>query len=223
MFSIYKITNKKTGDFYIGYTSLPHQKRYMKHKHDKRGCPILRRAFNKYGFENFECILLSLFNDKEMALNEEIRLIAELRPRYNISAGGNDGQHLLGPKNGMYGKTHTDEHKLMMSRRMSGSNNHMFGSTHTPEARRKISQSRIGKPSWCAGRTGVYSAETIKKMSKPKTEQHKQNLRKVVLVDGLRVDNAKKFCQCNGHNYICFTQAAKRGKLYKGMMVKYEV
>lgn len=55
---------------------------------------------------------------------------------------------------------------------------HMFGNTnrrgkrHSTEARRKMSEAHRGKPTWNKGKIGVYSAETIKKISKTISGTH---------------------------------------------------
>lgn len=56
----------------------------------------------------------------------------------------------VGDKNGMYGKTHSEEFKKNMSLRMS-ENNPMKGKTHTEDSRSKISASRVGKSSSIIG------------------------------------------------------------------------
>jgi group I intron endonuclease len=69
----------------------------------------------------------------------------------------------VGEKNGMYGKTHSEEFKKNMSLRMS-ENNPMKGKTHSPEARDKIKKNAIGRIPWNKGKTGVYSEEVREKM-----------------------------------------------------------
>lgn len=56
----------------------------------------------------------------------------------------------VGEKNGMCGKTHSEEWKRERSIQML-QNNPMKGKTHTEDARNKISASRKGKPSFISG------------------------------------------------------------------------
>lgn len=54
-----------------------------------------------------------------------------------------------GENNGMYGKTHTEQSKQLMSEakkdKYAGENNPMYGKTHSDETKEKMRQSRIGK------------------------------------------------------------------------------
>lgn len=93
---IYKITNVVNGKFYIGKTTLTIEERFKTHfyKH-KSGKTHLYKAMRKYGFENFtiEPIETDVFD-----LNEaETRLIAELKPHYNMTTGGDGGNTALSP------------------------------------------------------------------------------------------------------------------------------
>lgn len=99
---VYKITNIKNGDFYIGSTTESFKKRVVyKHTSDyilwKNGgkrrsmCPILYNAFKKYGIDNFEVSILKRFErksnskrNKKIVTYLEEKLIKELEPRYNI-------------------------------------------------------------------------------------------------------------------------------------------
>ena len=93
----------------------------------------------------------------------------------------------------MKGKKHSPEARRKMSEALKGKNkgakNSFYGKNHSPEARRKISEARKGKPSprkgkshlegsrrkmseaskgqipWNKGKTGIYSDETLQKMS----------------------------------------------------------
>lgn len=87
---VYKILNIKTGDFYIGSTRQSFKRRYKRHiynfldKQKRRSCPILYKAFDKYGLENFEFSILFISNIYEIILKEEEYLINTLNPKYNI-------------------------------------------------------------------------------------------------------------------------------------------
>jgi hypothetical protein len=82
---------------------------------------------------------------------------------------------------GGFGFKHTDEWKKDKSISMIGDKNIMFGKTHTFETRKKISEKRMGILPWNKGLTNVYSDDTITKMKKPKSEEHKMMLRKSYL------------------------------------------
>lgn len=134
----------------------------------------LQNSWNKYGEENFEFILLHelIFDNEEdrrcmLDLIEKIYIagwnLLDDRYGYNISSGGSNGNNFagkseeemneiknkmsenrIGEKNGFYGKKHSDESKLKMSkttRDMSiGKNNPFYGKHHTEETKKKISE-----------------------------------------------------------------------------------
>jgi len=128
-------------------------------------------------------------------------------------------KRVSGKNNPMYGKTHTDEEKKKRSKSYSGEGNPMYGQTHSEEARKKISKARLGKPSHMKGKT--HTEESKQKLRKPKSESHKQNLRKTYIInDSEIIDNAKLYCERNGYNYVRFTQAARHGTPYKGMNIR---
>ena len=101
---------------------------------------------------------------------------------------------------------------------MIGENNPMFGKKHSEETRSKISEASKGRPAHNKGKP--MSEEQKIKMRAPKSEEHKQALRKTYVVDGKVIKNAKQFCISSGYNYSCFTQAAKHKKMYKGMTIE---
>lgn len=221
MFNIYKITNKTNNKSYIGYTKQSIEDRFQQHcsniRSNKR-MPI-HNAIKKYGVNSFEIECLHQFDNKKQAVQKEIELIETLSPEYNAHTGGTGGA-FYGEQNGMYGRKHSQQHKKFMSITMSGEKNPMYGKTHTKEAREKISKSAIGRKVWNKGKVGVYSEETLKKMRRPKSEDHIQKLRKSYLIDGELCDNIKQWCKENGHNYVVATQCAKNGKPYKKMIIE---
>ena len=107
-------------------------------------------------------------NNKE--LREKISLNLKLRyenmtpeERKKLS------ENKKGEKNGMYGKKHTEETKLKMSRNRTnkwGSDNHNYGKPLSEETKRKMSESKKGNIPWNKGKkTGPLSEETKKKLS----------------------------------------------------------
>jgi group I intron endonuclease len=87
---IYKITNKITNDFYIGYTASALEFRFKKHiQNAKDGYKThLYNAIRKYGKDNFiiECL------QEDGNLNEDESLwIGKLKPKYNMTKGGEGG------------------------------------------------------------------------------------------------------------------------------------
>lgn len=90
-FVVYIATNIVNGHRYVGFTSVGLEKRRRKHiqdsKRDKR-CPKFHNALCKYGEEAFNWKIVATFDTANKAIAEEIRLIAELNPEYNVTTGG---------------------------------------------------------------------------------------------------------------------------------------
>jgi hypothetical protein len=61
-----------------------------------------------------------------------------------------------GEKNGMYGKTHSDEYKKNLSENMKGEKNPFYGKFHTDDVKKKISKANKGRK---------FSPEVIEKLN----------------------------------------------------------
>ena len=88
MYTIYKVTNKINGKFYIGVhkTDNPHDS-YM-------GSGVaVRRAIDKYGRDSFEKDVLFITDIKEAAYNKEAELTVDFvrEDCYNMKQGGAGG------------------------------------------------------------------------------------------------------------------------------------
>lgn len=135
-YSVYKITRKDSGDFYIGITSRTVEKRWQEHvRHAKYGANKghFYRAIRKYGNEAFEVNILFKESSKRAAIEAEILLIADFAPRYNSTFGG-DGSwghsvssearekmksvHIGNKYN--LGRKWSDEQKKLMSEKKKG-------------------------------------------------------------------------------------------------------
>ena len=142
MWYIYKITNLLNGHTYIG------QHRYERLQDEYMGSGvILRKAYEKYGVENFkkEILLCNITTRKEADVLE-IKMIAEERKNghaeYNITNGGE----------GFTG-THTENTRkkisksLLNNQRAKGknlNNKNALGNILSDETRLKMSVSRLG-------------------------------------------------------------------------------
>lgn len=172
---IYQITNTVNGKIYIGKTTKTIEERFQGHiRHSRRqGQTLLYRALRKYGTEAFITTELESGFDNEDALNEaEIRYIAELKPQYNMTAGGDGTSGLVVSEETRKklsevrkGKPKSEEHKRKISEAKKGK-------PKSEEHKRKLSESHKGKK---------LSEETKRKMSesqkgKPKSEEHKRKL-----------------------------------------------
>lgn len=91
---IYKITNIKNNNFYIGSASRNFKERFKEHSSyyiqyqmgllKRKHNPILWNAFNKYGIENFKVEILEVINIENIILTREEYYINILNPSYNI-------------------------------------------------------------------------------------------------------------------------------------------
>lgn len=111
---IYLITNNIDGKQYIGKTSQPLERRWYQHcKNVEYGHDTyLYRAMRKYGVENFACTYLASGLDEE-----EIFLIDQHQPEYNMTRGGDGGDTSSSP----------NYKKALLRRDYSGENNPNYG------------------------------------------------------------------------------------------------
>ena len=137
---IYGIRNKVNNKIYVGKTGMNFGDRWDSHKallrNNKHDNPYLQNAWNKYGEQNFEFIVIEDCNiDK---LNERemywIKYYKDKNLAYNIHNGG-DGGHNLG------------KHLSEETKKKIGEKNklNMIGKTHSEETKRKMRDSHLGK------------------------------------------------------------------------------
>lgn len=154
IYSIYKATNLINNKSYIGFTN-NHKIRKRDHlssaKSGSDNCPKFYRSIRKYGPENFTWELLWQSPCKGTALLAEyyyINIFDSIKNGLNCTAGGNCppswkgtkfskqrclqiSKSMMGKKNHMYGKHHTEETKKYLSKINSGVNSPRYGD-HTP-------------------------------------------------------------------------------------------
>lgn len=145
IFLVYMHVNKINGKVYIGITHHVNPNRRWGYSGQKyTHCVKFLNAINKYGWENFEHVILCR-TTKEKAIVIERTLIAHYKKlgiSYNLADGG-EGTEAI-----------TDETRQKLSEKMKA-NHPMKGKHHTPEARAKISE---------AGRNRVMKASTRQKL-----------------------------------------------------------
>ena len=146
---IYKITNIQNNKVYIGQTKQKVEDRW-RHGEGYKTCSIFYRAIQKYGWDNFEHIILETNLTLEQANQMEEYYInfyksTELIYGYNISKGGNNHtlsestKRKIGEKNSIskLGSSHTEETKKKMSESHKGK----LKQPHSIESKRKMSKS----------------------------------------------------------------------------------
>lgn len=154
-------SGKENNMIYIGITRVKPIQRWA----NGNGYVYNKRFFNaikKYGWKNFNHIILDKDLSEQNAKEKEIELIAKFnstdrRFGYNVSPGGDICSKetakkislaQLGEKNHMYGKhfKFTEERKRKISESKIGSKNPMFGKSQSIETRMKRSASLMGHP-----------------------------------------------------------------------------
>ena len=127
---IYGIRNVINEKIYVGKTGMNFGDRWDSHRsllnNNKHDNPYLQNAWNKYGSEKFEFIVIEDCTLDE--LNKRIKYYKDRGLAYNIHDGGNEGYNLgkhlseetkrkIGEKNriNMLGKKHSEDTKKKMS------------------------------------------------------------------------------------------------------------
>jgi group I intron endonuclease len=158
---IYKILNLTNNKIYIGSTN-NYKKRFREHKiklkHNKHHSIFLQNAYNKYGIENFEYIIIEEC-PKEIKLNREQFYMDSLNPEYNMS---------INSSSPMEGKKHSAETiaKFKNITRPKGNNHFMYGKTWNEEQRKNILNARLNSNYKHSESTKNKMAETSKRLNR---------------------------------------------------------
>ena len=173
---IYMFTNKITGHTYVGQ-SIDISNRfknyfnisYLKSKDGFR----ISRAILKYGYSNFSITILEYCNISDL-LKREQYYFYKLEPQYNIlkiagsSLGFNHSEETkakiskslkgiyVNEKSALFGRSHMEETKVLMSLQKAGVNNPLFGKTHSEDTKDLMREKALGRK---------HSDETKLKMS----------------------------------------------------------
>lgn len=131
------MVNSVNGKIYIGQTRRNYLQRISEHFHRSDGCPLLKKAIEKYGKEKFIPQLLDVaYSQKEANFLERmwIRLYKtyEKTEGYNLSMGGSFGSF-------------NKETLAKMSESHKGEKNNFFGKRHSEETKKKMSADRKGR------------------------------------------------------------------------------
>lgn len=178
---IYKTTNLVNGKIYIGQKK---SSKFLDTKYLGSG-KRLHEAINKYGKDLFKVELIEEIESEELMDIREIFWINFYKSTdnnigYNLSTGGNTRRCLVGSNNGFFGKHHSEETKLYLSKIRKGKKHRpktaaekehmskkMTGRIITEEARIKLSNNAKINPNY--GMRGKHmSEETKEKIIKTK-------------------------------------------------------
>lgn len=139
---IYLITNTITGDRYIGKTVKTVEERWAQHQKNAGygQNTYLYKAIRKYGVEHFRAEFLSEGLD-----DEEILLISQLAPEYNMTSGGTGGDTSSSPnyQEGIKRRDFRGENNPMYGK--IGRDNPNFGRKNTPEQVERYRKAYKGK------------------------------------------------------------------------------
>lgn len=217
---IYLLTNLLNKDQYVGQ-SIDLGKRFTKYFTlsylKNRNTLVISRALIKYGYANFSISILE-YCDKDILNEREQYYMDVIKPVYNTLkiAGSSSGYihtqeskdkrslSLKGKYTGtdslLYGTTHTEQTKELMSSMRKGQDNYFYGKTHTDEAKELMRQKAIGRK---------HLPSTLEKMSKAK---------------GNPVNVYEK-CNSEGFNLIGSFISARKAGLFLGIsgstIIKY--
>jgi group I intron endonuclease len=193
---VYKIINKLNSDFYIGKTTKDINFRFKQHCYlsVSGSDTYLHRAIRKYGQDNFEIVLLEHY-ESAISLNEgEQKWIDTLNPKYNMTSGGDGGDTSFSDK--------YKEYMKIRSSLISGDLNPFYGKHHTEESKLKISKAKLGVAMSQDTKDKISKATLGRKMSKKSIEKTKlANSKTYYLIDpagdAIVVKNLTEFCRFN--------------------------
>ena len=204
-----------SGKRYIGITCQSLKRRwgdgrgYKSNKH-------FSRAIEKYGWDNFEHIIIAKGLDKETAKWLEIELIREWdssnrKYGYNLSLGGESWNC-------------SEETRKKMSKANKGENNPMYGKHHSEETRKKLSESRKGEKHPNYGKP--LPEETKRKLSEAmkgkNTGKNHPRAKTIICITTFRIfytatEGAEYYeCQQTNINMVCKGKRKYAGKLPDG-------
>jgi group I intron endonuclease len=173
---IYMLTNKLTKDIYIGQSNdiSKRFKNYFNLSYIKsKDSFIISRALIKYGYSNFSVTILEYCDKSDLHIKEQY-YFDKLNPQYNIlkiAGSSQDFKHseetktkiskslkgiYVKEKSALFGRSHTEETKKLMSLKKAKGNNPLFGKTHSKDSIELMRQMALGR---------IHSEDTKLKMS----------------------------------------------------------
>ena len=208
-YTVYMHENKINSKKYIGITGKKPEERWRKGT-NYRTCTAINRAFEKYGWDGFNHVIIKTGLTREEACDEEKRLIKEYNTRnpeygYNICVGGS----------GTEGCTISEDERQRRSDFWKGENNPNYkGKMWTPEYReyqrrintgKKLTEEHKKKISeGCKGK--IHHDDEFKRRLSERTSKP------VVRDDGLVFSSVTKAAESIGVNSTAITNAIKRGQ-----------
>ena len=192
MIGIYKITNRINGKSYIGQSNNI-ERRFREHKYiSSETNDSLKKAYIKYGRENFEFIILEECSIEE--LNErEIYYIQLVKPEYNRTKGGD----------GCSGHVVSEKTKEILRKKAKEQWNKLTEEQKQHIIKNNLKKPKIGHKVSKATREKLRQCNLGKKQSKETIEKRKQTMIKKRENGYVRNnDNHKKKVICLETNII---------------------
>jgi len=152
---VYMHKNIINDKIYIGITCREPQKRWNYGRGYQQN-RFFENAIQKYGWKNFEHIILYENLPEEEAKAKEIELISKYKSNnrkcgYNISSGGESGNGVAGKNSLLFGVPKTLEHRKKLSMAKKGKPSHRRGLHLSNETKEKLRQANKGKTPITAG------------------------------------------------------------------------
>ena len=167
MYVVYKHVNKINGKIYIGITKQLPEQRWGSNGSNYKSSPHFYSAIEKYGWKNFEHIILYKNLSQNEACQKEIELIAQYQSNnpefgYNNTSGGEKSFKL------------SQKAKEKKSKSMQGNKNGCHPCSE--ETKEKIRRSQIGKTLTDEHKEKLRNAAKHRK-SPPCSEEKKEKLK----------------------------------------------
>ena len=183
--TVYQHKNKVNGKSYIGITCKnPPSERWRGsgQGYPMKTQPKFARAIAKYGWENFEHIILYKELTHQEAIQKEIDLIEKLDTINNGYNETHGGEGALGRKCSELAKNKMRE---TLGDKTRGKYNHFYGKHHTVATKKKISKANKGKPGLIGTKNPMYGKHPIfSQEHKNKIRiSHQKNMKPVLLYD----------------------------------------
>lgn len=151
---VYLVTNKITGQRYVGQTTSDLADRWSTHCSESSRCSALRDAITAHGADSFSLETLFMAESLEELCSKEREFIIDLNTLhpngYNLNTGGTRPVFSEESKRKMSESASkrrpiSEKTRSKLRSRMVGEKNHNFGKKFSEEHRRKLSLARIGK------------------------------------------------------------------------------